>query len=219
MESHDAARKRSGPGAGVLALLLAATACTAPQPVARTADATQAAADPHAGSRILSGLSPVGPMATATETRAFAFLTLSVDCPVSNTVLPQFEDLSRRWAGRGIQFVEIYPNLDESNAQVMEHRIEFGAALPAARDPEGAFCRRNGLRVTPQVLLVAADGRILYRGRLHDQFESLGVRRPAPRRLDFERALEEWRSNGPGPLVETKAIGCRIRIPAPDGSR
>jgi hypothetical protein len=160
----------------------------------------------------LSGLDGVRrPLPLKPGTRAVVLMTLSVDCPISNQLLPDYRELARRHAAEGVSFHELYPNVDETDAAVAEHRIAYGTGPIAWRDPEGGLTRRFGLTVTPQVLAVTPNGRLIYRGRLHDQFEGLGVRRPAPRRMEFAEVLARFLAEGHPRAVETKAIGCRIR--------
>jgi hypothetical protein len=146
-------------------------------------------------------------------------MTLSVDCPISNQVLPAFRELAERHAAERVLFLELYPNVDETDAAVVEHRTAYGAGPAGWRDPDGGWARRFGIAVTPQVLAVTPDGRLIYRGRFHDQFEALGVRKPAPRRMDFAEALKAFLADGRPRAVETKAIGCRIRTSPRPSSR
>jgi hypothetical protein len=144
-------------------------------------------------------------------TPAIGVMTLSVDCPISNQVLPAFRELARRHSPDGVLFLELYPNSDETDDAVRGHRNAFGNGSDGWRDPNGDWAGRFALTTTRQVLAVTPDGRRIYRGRLHDQFEALGVRRPAPRRMEFAETLSRFLADGVPRAVETKAVGCRIR--------
>jgi hypothetical protein len=192
----------------------AALAFAACRPLASPAGDTASALPP------LSGPDGVRrPLPLAPGTRAVVMMTLSVDCPISNQLLPDYRELARRHAAEGVSFHELYPNVDETDAAVAEHRDAYGTGAAAWRDPEGGWTRRFGLTVTPQVLAVTPDGRLIYRGRLHDRFEGLGVRRPAPRRMEFAETLVRFLAEGHPRAVETKAIGCRIRTSPRPASR
>ena len=190
----------------------AALALTACRPLATPTGDTVSTLPP------LSGPDGVRrPLPLAPGTRAVVLMTLSVDCPISNQLLPDYRELARRHAAAGVSFHELYPNVDETDAAVSDHRNTFGTGPAGWRDPEGGWTRRFGLTVTPQVLAVTPDGRLIYRGRLHDRFEGLGVRRPAPRRMEFDEVLVRYLAEGHPRAVETKAIGCRIRTsPRPE---
>jgi hypothetical protein len=195
------------PSAGIFPLIpvLLLTGCAAPRP-ANLPSLTD-----------LSGQSR--PIHVGHEVRAIALVTLSVDCPLSNKVLPELRRLEERFGQRGIRFVHLYPNTDESADAVKAHRTEFGIPAIAYRDPAGEWVRRFGLDVTPQALVVTPAGELVYRGRIHDQFLSLGTGKPAATRHDLEEALAQFDRNGEAAGVTTKAIGCRIRIHPPLKSR
>lgn len=146
------------------------------------------------------------------RSKGLVVITLSVDCPLSNKVLPEIQRLETRFGPAGFRFVHLYPNTDETDDAVLEHRRDFSLVAAAARDPEGEWTRRFELSVTPQALVVTPDGGLIYRGRIHDQFLSLGTGRPAPTRHDLEDALAEFLDSGKATGKTTKAIGCRIRI-------
>lgn len=192
----------------------AALAFAACRPLASPAGDTASALPPLSGPNGVRRPLPLPP-----GTRAVVMMTLSVDCPISNQLLPDYRELARRHAAEGVSFHELYPNLDETDAAVAEHRDAYGTGAAAWRDPEGGWTRRFGLTVTPQVLAVTPDGRLIYRGRLHDRFEGLGVRRPAPRRMEFAETLVRFLAEGHPRAVETKAIGCRIRTSPRPASR
>lgn len=146
------------------------------------------------------------------RSKGVVVITLSVDCPLSNKVLPEIQRLEARFGPAGFQFIHLYPNTDETDDAVQAHRREFSPGNTAARDPKGEWTRRFELSVTPQALVVTPDGGLIYRGRIHDQFLSFGTGRPAPTRHDLEEALAEFLDSGNAAGKTTKAIGCRIRI-------
>jgi hypothetical protein len=145
------------------------------------------------------------------QARAVVVACLSVDCPISNRVLPELTAIAMRWESQGVQVLHVYPNADEPDEAVVRHRREFQLPDVAWRDPGGLFVRRHGLATTPEVIAWAADGRLIYRGRIHDQFGGLGQGRPAPTRHDLSEALERFLTTGRAEAVVTKAIGCAIR--------
>src|SRR4051812_19948428 len=46
---------------------------------------------------------------------------LSVDCPISNTYAPELARLKKDFSSKGISFVAVYPNVEESDNDVREH--------------------------------------------------------------------------------------------------
>jgi len=64
--------------------------------------------------------------------------------------------------------------------------------------------------VTPEVVALAADGSLIYRGRVNDQYAALGKGRPAATRHDLREALETFLATGMAEGERTTPVGCRI---------
>ncbi|MBN8248171.1 MAG: hypothetical protein J0L84_12095 [Verrucomicrobia bacterium] len=145
----------------------------------------------------------------APGTRAVVFEFLSVECPISNRAQPELARLARDLAPQ-VEFVAVYPNAGETAEAIHRHRADFQRAATAYRDPRQQLADALHVGVTPEVVAPTADGRLIYRGRINDQFGGLGQGRPAPTRHDLAEALEAFLSGTPPAGVLTPAVGCRI---------
>ncbi len=114
-------------------------------------------------------------------------------CPVSEryakTLLAAVEDL-----GTAADLVLVVTDGDASEADLTETLSRQGLALPVLRDTEGA-AKRLGVRVTPTVLLLAADGTLRYRGPIDNDRRARGkdsraLLVPAVRAVVAGRAVE-----------------------------
>ncbi len=143
--------------------------------------------------------------------RGLVMVYLSVDCPVANRCLPEVEDLARRLEPRGVRVVWVYAQSQESREDVLRHRAEYGLKVDAFRDEDWSVARAFQVRHTPEAVVLDRQGRLIYRGRINDQFQKLGVSRPAPTQHDLAEALEVWLSGKPLRARETAAVGCRFR--------
>ena len=68
--------------------------------------------------------------------------------------------------------------------------------------------KQTGVTVTPEVAVLSADQKLLYRGRIDDRYIDFGKDRPEPTVRDLERALDAIVAGKPVPVAETRAIGC-----------
>lgn len=120
------------------------------------------------------------------------FVFASQECPVSNRYR---EELKRIEAA--------YPNVRFIKTE--------------SRD----LARRYGVTVTPEVAVVDESDRLLYRGRIDDQYAGYGKTRLVPRRRDLRTALDEILAGKPVSLPRTKAFGCALTdtTNAPSASR
>ena len=64
--------------------------------------------------------------------------------------------------------------------------------------------------MTPEVAIIAAGGKQVYRGRIDDRYIAFGKDRPQPTVRDLERSLDAIIAGQPVPVARTQAIGCFI---------
>jgi hypothetical protein len=132
----------------------------------------------------------------------------TTDCPISNRYAPEIQRLTDKY-GRDFKFVFVYPVPGDSEEKIREHRRKFGGG-DWLRDPSQAMVKFTGATVTPEVAIVTADRKILYRGRIDDRYITFGTDRPQPTVRDLERSLEAIIAGKPVPLAQTQAVGCFI---------
>nr|WP_036229994.1 redoxin family protein [Massilia sp. JS1662] len=80
--------------------------------------------------------------------------------------MPGFERIHRQYGNR-IDVIGVNAGFNDTEADVRAYRTRHGLTMPIALD-DGSLGRRLNLRVTPQHVLVGADGRIAYVGHLDD---------------------------------------------------
>ncbi len=133
----------------------------------------------------------------------------TTDCPISNRYAPEIKRLTEKFAGKA-EFVLVYPVPADSDAAIREHIGKFGYANTWRRDAGQALVKQTGVTVTPEVAVMSADQKVLYRGRIDDRYVSFGVDRSQPTVRDLERSLDAILAGKPVPVAETRAIGCFI---------
>jgi len=176
----------------ITALLLATAAPVAADPV-RVLDLAGRAVNPLAR--------PSGRVATV-----LVFTT--TDCPISNRYAPAIQRLAARFAKQGIGFTLVYPVATDTPTAVRSHLKKYGYELPAVRDTAQELVKHTGVQVTPEVAVIGAGGRVLYRGRIDDRYVELGKDRAQPTDHTLERALDAVVQGKPVAAPETRAVGC-----------
>ena len=142
--------------------------------------------------------------------RAAVFVFLGTECPIAQRMLPELERMERELGGGGVRFVAIYPNTGETRQGVQQQRRRAGLTGEAGLDPGQHLVDRWHVTVTPEVVALAADGALIYRGRVNDQYAALGQGKPEPTRHDLQEALEAFLVTGRANGVRTAPVGCRI---------
>ena len=139
---------------------------------------------------------------------------LGSECPIANRVLPELARLAREFSSRGVQFVAVYPNVGETAEAIRQHREQLSDPTQVGMDPEQQMVSALQAQVTPEVVVLARNGALVYRGRVNDQYAALGKSKPAPTRHDLEVALRDYLTHRIASGVKTPPVGCRIqRLP------
>src|SRR4029079_1953246 len=82
------------------------------------------------------------------------------------------------------------------------------------KDLSGECAKALGITRTPEVVVLNAEHRICYRGRIDDQYR-LGGEKPSAGRADLKEALEDLLAGRKVAVEETAVDGCVISFPDP----
>lgn len=145
------------------------------------------------------------------EDRFVAFVFVGIECPISNRCQPELGALGKELGPRGVRFIQVYPFPDENAERIRAHRAEYGITAAACRDPRHVLASVLGAHRTPEVVVLARDGRKIYQGRVNDQYPALGVAKPEPTRHDLAEALRDHLAGGSAAAKTSPAVGCSFR--------
>ncbi|MBX9790095.1 MAG: redoxin domain-containing protein [Pirellulales bacterium] len=134
---------------------------------------------------------------------------LGTECPLANLYVPRLLDLASRYQPRGVGFLAINSNSQDSNSEVAQHARNHQISFPMLKDPTHAVADQFAAVRTPEVFVLDRERRIRYRGRIDDQY-GIGFQRPAPTRHDLAAALDELLAGREVSQPVTAAPGCFI---------
>jgi peroxiredoxin len=146
--------------------------------------------------------------------KACVLVFTTVECPLSQRYLPRLKELAKEFAGQEVQFVAINVGPDDSVMQMAWHAMESGAEFPFVKDFDGQCARALGATRTPEAVVLDAERKIRYRGRIDDQFR-LGGAKPTVERDDLKEALTDVLAGAKVRVEETPVDGCAITFPDP----
>jgi hypothetical protein len=150
------------------------------------------------------------PLEASPGVKGTALVFLRTDCPISNRYAPDIRRLYNTFSRRGVAFRLVYPNPNESAADVRAHVESFSLPGEVVRDPRHIVVNLIGAVVTPEAAVLDADGRVVYRGRIDDRYTDFGVDRQDPTRRDLEDAITALLAGRPVATPVTPAVGCFI---------
>jgi peroxiredoxin len=134
---------------------------------------------------------------------------LGADCPLANRYASRLAELAREYGPRGVTFLGIDSNQQDSLAQLARLARDRKVEFPLLKDPGNAVADRFGAARTPEVFVLDAGRVVRYRGRVDDQY-GLSYTRPESRRRDLAVALDELLRSKPVSVSVTEVSGCRI---------
>ncbi len=145
---------------------------------------------------------------------------LGTECPLAKLYGPRLERLFKDFAQKNVRFIGLNSNQQDSVDELKQYVAEQGISFPVAKDHNNVVADRYRITRTPEVILVDADMRIRYRGRIDDQYAP-GVARLRPDRHHLRLAIEELIAGNPVTVASTKPEGCllgRVTTPSVNAS-
>ena len=143
------------------------------------------------------------------DKKAVVVVFLGTECPLNNAYLPTLAALHREYAPRGVQFLGINSNAHDTPTRIAAHVKANAIPFPVLADPASVVANDFGARRTPEAFVLSPGGKVLYRGRIDDQF-GIGYRRTQATRRDLAIALDEVLAGKSVSVRATEAVGCLI---------
>ena len=148
-------------------------------------------------------------LADLKDARFVVAVFMGTRCPIGNAYVPTLLDLQKAYAGKGVRFIGINPNLSDSTEDIGTHVEKFKVTFPVLVDSEQRAADLFGAQRTPEVFVLDARRTIRYRGRIDDRFGYL-YKREKSRKRELQEALDQLLDGKPVAVASTEAVGCLI---------
>ncbi|TGE25647.1 redoxin domain-containing protein [Hymenobacter aquaticus] len=148
--------------------------------------------------------------------KATVYVFLSDTCPICQTATLTLRQLHATYAPQGVQFVGVFPDQQLRPADLILFGKQYQLPFPLRLDEHQVLTRQFQARITPEVVVTAADGRtVLYQGRIDDSYAKLGQRRMVINHHELQDALAAIVAGRPVAPARTEAVGCFITTLTP----
>ncbi|PRY37604.1 AhpC/TSA family protein [Spirosoma oryzae] len=147
------------------------------------------------------------PKPDAAPLRVLIFL--ETECPICQKTTGRTQQLADTYAGQ-VRFEAVFPAETVTQAEAQAFATAYSLRLPYQLDPRHKLVKRYRVTTTPEVVLLSADGKVLYQGSVDDQFYRLGRARPAPTAFYLRDAIDATLTNQPVAIPRTTPVGCLI---------
>lgn len=140
------------------------------------------------------------------KSKAVVVMFIATQCPVSNAYNERMVDLYKSYTPKGVAFLAINSNKQESIEEIAEHSKKHGFEFPVLKDWKNLIADKFDAMVTPEIYLIDSTGVLRYHGRIDDS------RNPAKvTQHDLRDVLDAYLEGKPLPKQDAKAFGCTIK--------
>jgi peroxiredoxin len=142
--------------------------------------------------------------------RAVLLFFVTIDCPVTNSYVPEMNRIRQAYSARGVRVYAVQADPSVPERAVAAYAREFRYSFPLLLDPGQKLVALTGATTIPQAAVLSPESRVLYLGRIDNRVADLGRQRPQATEADLREALDAVLAGKPVPQPFTKAIGCAI---------
>ena len=144
--------------------------------------------------------------------RAFVLVFTNTTCPIVQRFLPRLKQLEAEFRDQGVQFVAIDVGVDDSILEIATQALEHDMPFPFVKDLDGSCVAACGVDRTATAVVVDADHKLRYRGRIDNSFR-LGGTAPGAASTELRDAIGELLAGDEIKVSETPVDGCLITKP------
>jgi peroxiredoxin len=144
---------------------------------------------------------------------------LGTECPLVKLYAPRLVELAREFEARGVQFLGIDANVQDTPTEIGRFVQAFSIGFPLLKDAGNVVADRLCAERTPQVFVLDEGRTVRYAGRIDDQF-GVSYHKLKAERRDLAMAIEELLAGQQVSQALTDAPGCligRVRKIEPHG--
>ena len=153
----------------------------------------------------------LGFLGTGVAPRATVYVFLAETCPISQAAMLPLRELHGRYAAQGVRFVGMFPAKETTPTSLAAFAKTYQVPFLLQADAGHQLTKQLHARVTPEVVVVTADGRTtLYQGRLDDAYAGLGQHRAITNHHELADALAAVVAGRAVAVPRTEAVGCFI---------
>lgn len=157
-----------------------------------------------------SALFEIGSQAKSSASKPFSlFIFVSPECPLCQNYSSVLRRLKEQY-GAEVDFYGIVPGAAYNSGEIKNFEQKFKTGLRMFVDKKFQFTNYLQATVTPQAILLDADGGLIYSGAIDDWVAATRKKRLQPSQHYLKDALAQALLPGEVKIKRTKAIGCKI---------
>src|SRR5262249_53673125 len=144
---------------------------------------------------------------------------LGTECPLAKLYAPRLQELAAQYETKGIGFVAIDSNQQDSLAKIVKFAGDSKIDFPLLKDPGNKVADHFGATRVSEVFLLDEGHVVRYHGAVDDQY-TVGALRPQARTRYLAAAIDQLLAGQPISKPSSEASGCfigRMNLKPPTG--
>ncbi|UUO05240.1 redoxin domain-containing protein [Blastopirellula sp. J2-11] len=155
-------------------------------------------------------------LADFSENRVVVLAFLGTECPLAKLYGRRLQELSDEFAPKKVAIIGVMSNQHDAITEIAAFARLHKISYPLLKDVGNRLADAAGAQRTPEVVVLNADRKIVYRGRIDNQYQ-IGVVRDRADEHELRDAIEDVLAGRPVATPTTETFGCHIgRVHQPD---
>ena len=142
---------------------------------------------------------------------------LGTECPLAKLYSARLETLAQQYRNHGLTVIGFCSNAQDSQQDVTDFVHQHALTFPVFKDTRHRVADQLKAVRTPEVFLLDHGQRVVYWGRIDDQY-AIGIKKAKPQRSDLKIAIDETLAGNKVSIPIAESVGChigRLEIPVP----
>jgi peroxiredoxin len=145
----------------------------------------------------------------AKDAKLLVVAFIGTECPLMQLYAPRLEKLAKDYGSRGVRFVAIDSNAQDTTEEVAAFVKKFDLTFPVLIDHGSRVADAFGAKRTPEVFVLDSSRAVRYRGPVDDQGR-IGFVRLKPDHHHLAEAIDQILAGKEVLQSELPAVGCLI---------
>ena len=143
------------------------------------------------------------------DKKAVVVAFVGTECPLVAHYAGRMQELAAKYESAGVACLAIDANQQDSLAEIAAFARKHKLELPVLKDAGNKVADAFGAERTPEVFVLDQDRKVVYHGRIDDQF-TYGIQRPKVEHTYLVDALDQLLAGKAIETPQAESVGCLV---------
>jgi peroxiredoxin len=146
------------------------------------------------------------------QMKAVVIMIQGNGCPIVRQALPYLQQVRDQYQSKGVEFLLLNSNLQDTAATILKETDEFSIAFPILVDQQQKIGEALGVQRTSEVFVIEPRSwKLVYRGPMDDRLH-YERQRPASKHY-LTDTLDALLAGEPVQVTSAEGVGCLVNFP------